>query len=491
MRMSFFFVFFFFSSRRRHTRCGRDWSSDVCSSDLTPSTSSVTATPASRCGSRLPAAKSALRVARVGRPRASTTSGSASNSSSAAISSRRGASGCGSSSTTITTPSSRPARPPSSQSSTTIAARRSHGPGATCSRLTATTSAAPGRSSARLPFMVIVPDCAGQAQESIFGANLCVVFGADLFRRVTPKKCQGRPRWAVGSRTFWCSSGSSSCSSRSWCASTLTRGSRRRRSTSTRSRSRPAPRPTSTGPSSERSPPSSRTAVWDSFEVTKDLGDGGVIEVIQERIALDRVSAESRNCCGDRPRHEGLTLKFPFNTRKTGYSFWDSRAQQAFPATFVGEEKVRGVKVYRFEQHFSGVPLDTIQVSGVQAGQPKRLTVPATLVYGNDRTLWVEPRSGVIVKAAENQTQILQTADGHPVLTGFRGQLAWDDATVRENADDASSAASQLRLIQTILPIVALALGVVLVVLGVALVARQPSRPANEPAPETRPADAL
>src|SRR5256884_1184390 len=28
-------MFFFFSSRRRHTRCSRDWSSDVCSSDLT------------------------------------------------------------------------------------------------------------------------------------------------------------------------------------------------------------------------------------------------------------------------------------------------------------------------------------------------------------------------------------------------------------------------------------------------------------------------
>src|SRR2546429_2330780 len=27
--------YFFFSSRRRHTRCSRDWSSDVCSSDLT------------------------------------------------------------------------------------------------------------------------------------------------------------------------------------------------------------------------------------------------------------------------------------------------------------------------------------------------------------------------------------------------------------------------------------------------------------------------
>src|SRR5438045_9518902 len=28
-------LFFFFSSRRRHTRCLSDWSSDVCSSDLT------------------------------------------------------------------------------------------------------------------------------------------------------------------------------------------------------------------------------------------------------------------------------------------------------------------------------------------------------------------------------------------------------------------------------------------------------------------------
>src|SRR6266496_5738893 len=31
-----FIFFFFFSSRRRHTRSLRDWSSDVCSSDLAP-----------------------------------------------------------------------------------------------------------------------------------------------------------------------------------------------------------------------------------------------------------------------------------------------------------------------------------------------------------------------------------------------------------------------------------------------------------------------
>src|SRR2546429_2727473 len=34
----FFCLLFFFSSRRRHTRCSRDWSSDVCSSDLNRAT---------------------------------------------------------------------------------------------------------------------------------------------------------------------------------------------------------------------------------------------------------------------------------------------------------------------------------------------------------------------------------------------------------------------------------------------------------------------
>src|SRR5216683_6531813 len=34
MRRVVVLLFFFFSSRRRHTRSDRDWSSDVCSSDL-------------------------------------------------------------------------------------------------------------------------------------------------------------------------------------------------------------------------------------------------------------------------------------------------------------------------------------------------------------------------------------------------------------------------------------------------------------------------
>src|SRR2546422_3277124 len=44
----FFLIFFFFSSRRRHTRCSRDWSSDVCSSDLF----STISTPSGACSRR-------------------------------------------------------------------------------------------------------------------------------------------------------------------------------------------------------------------------------------------------------------------------------------------------------------------------------------------------------------------------------------------------------------------------------------------------------
>src|SRR5690606_39708436 len=56
-------IFFFFSSRRRHTRFSRDWSSDVCSSDLrslvmkpdsTVSTATFSSVSAKRASSALP-----------------------------------------------------------------------------------------------------------------------------------------------------------------------------------------------------------------------------------------------------------------------------------------------------------------------------------------------------------------------------------------------------------------------------------------------------
>src|SRR5690606_39545449 len=47
-------LFFFFSSRRRHTRFSRDWSSDVCSSDLSPFRSPVKGCVGGGAGVALP-----------------------------------------------------------------------------------------------------------------------------------------------------------------------------------------------------------------------------------------------------------------------------------------------------------------------------------------------------------------------------------------------------------------------------------------------------
>src|SRR5207245_8511069 len=50
LRMTILFFIFFFSSRRRHTRCYRDWSSDVCSSDLLDIPFTVTMNGISKAG---------------------------------------------------------------------------------------------------------------------------------------------------------------------------------------------------------------------------------------------------------------------------------------------------------------------------------------------------------------------------------------------------------------------------------------------------------
>ncbi len=134
--------------------------------------------------------------------------------------------------------------------------------------------------------------------------------------------------------------------------------------------------------------------------------------------------------------------------------------------------------------------LDTVSISGAQAGQPNVATVPATVIYGNVKTLWVEPRTGIIVKAGQDVSEILETPDGRPVLTVVRAQLLYDADTVRGNAEDAKSARSQLLMIQWVLPVAALVLGIVLIVVGVALTTRQPAGGQREEVRETRPADA-
>jgi hypothetical protein len=234
---------------------------------------------------------------------------------------------------------------------------------------------------------------------------------------------------------------------------------------------------------------SDEVAVWDSFNSTVDTADNGVISATQERIALDRVTAQSVQCCGENPRHQGLTLKFPFDTKQTTYQFWDGPAQRALPAVFTRAETIDGVDVYRFEQRIDRLDIGDQEIPGSVAGDPDTASVQTDIIYSNTKTLWVEPATGIIVKAQQDVTQVLETPGGEQVLTLVDALLTYDEATVSNNADDAAAGARQLRLLGTILPAVALFLGLVALAAGLVLLRSPEGRRVARG--ERRPADAV
>jgi hypothetical protein len=234
---------------------------------------------------------------------------------------------------------------------------------------------------------------------------------------------------------------------------------------------------------------SDEVAVWDSFNSTVDTADNGVVSATQERIALDRVTAQSVQCCGENPRHQGLTLKFPFDTKQTTYQFWDGPAQRALPAAFTRTERIDGVDVYRFEQRINRLDIGDQEIPGSVAGDPDTPSVQTDIIYSNTKTLWVEPATGIIVKAQQDVTQVLETPGGEQVLTLVDAVLTYDEATVSSNADDAAAGARQLRLLGAILPAVALLLGLVALAAGLVLLRSPEGRRVARG--ERRPADAV
>jgi len=236
---------------------------------------------------------------------------------------------------------------------------------------------------------------------------------------------------------------------------------------------------------------SSSTAVWDSFVSTVDLSDGGVIDANQERAAFDRVSAEPKHCCGENPAHQGLVFKFPFNVKKQDYPFWDLTAKQAFPARFLSQEKLNGLTVYKFEQRFGGIKIGSVQISGELAGVPGQPTANANIIYGNVRTLWVEPRTGQIIKGSEDVDQVLQTDAGKQVLTLVDVTLTYDDATVSQFSSDAKKNVSQLNMLSLTLPVGGAVLGVLLVIGGLVVAGRRPGRRVASAPRQSREAGAI
>ena len=217
--------------------------------------------------------------------------------------------------------------------------------------------------------------------------------------------------------------------------------------------------------------------VWDNTSSTQDT-QGTVVSRSVERAAFDRTSGAAVNCCGEYletvqgdptpVKHTGLVFKFPFNTAKHSYAWWDNTLLAAAPARYQAVQDVLGRTTYRFEQKIPATVVGTVQVPASLVGGKGPGTVTAQRVYSNVRTFWVEPNTGVVVDRSERQLSTLRYR-GRDAITTTRATSAFTPATVRAYVDKYGPKADLLNLVRNVVPLVTLVAGAALVLIGLGL----------------------
>lgn len=226
------------------------------------------------------------------------------------------------------------------------------------------------------------------------------------------------------------------------------------------------------------------TVVWVTTSSTKS--DDGVVRSREvERVAFDATKATAVNCCGEfvsdtedeeRPvKHRGLLVKFPFETEKKSYDWWDGTLEDTRSIAYKGTATVEGVKVYKFSHTIDPTQVGEIELPGNLLGQATSDNVTAEQMYSNTRTLWVEPHTGVVIKRQEEQNNTLDY-QGEPQITTTKVTTGFDDKTVKANADEYGSLGTQLWLLNTIAPWVGLIVGLLCIVAGLILLRRTPAQ---------------
>lgn len=201
------------------------------------------------------------------------------------------------------------------------------------------------------------------------------------------------------------------------------------------------------------------------------------LNVITERVRLDRRTAEGVGGRGDRPDHEGTyVVKLPFEVSKDEeYQLHEPTAGKAYPVRFVRETTIQGLEVYEFAGGVPEVISRELAVPGELVGAPEVVSVFVEEVYTNtDRTIFVEPRTGLVVNGTSTPRRFFRPGEFGSNAAGeettiFEADVAYDEATVREQVEDAKDAKSQLDLLGRTGPLALGLLGVLLLLGGIAV----------------------
>jgi len=187
--------------------------------------------------------------------------------------------------------------------------------------------------------------------------------------------------------------------------------------------------------------------------------------------------------------HDGLAYRFPFDTEKRTYPVFDPIAQKAYDANYDGEEDVNGLTTYRFSQNVGydadGKLVEPIKYSSLYSddadaqvtaraslwGLPGNPDEPITMTryYAAQRTFWVDPASGTIVKEKERGYHFYAREPLKPEVTFVDFSVTSTEATVESQVATARDERDRLALWGRILPITFTAMGLVALVGGAGL----------------------
>ncbi|MEE3751574.1 DUF3068 domain-containing protein [Mycobacterium intracellulare] len=186
-------------------------------------------------------------------------------------------------------------------------------------------------------------------------------------------------------------------------------------------------------------------------------------------------------------RHDGLSYRFPFHTEKKTYPYFDPIAQKPFDVNYDTEEDVNGLTTYKFTQNigYNGdgklvAPVaypsllagneDAKQTTsasmwGVQGADPNE-QITMTRYYAAQRTFWVDPVSGTIVKQAEHADHYFARDPLKPELTLADYKVTSNEDTVESQVNAARDERDRLALWSRVLPITFTAVGLIALVGG-------------------------
>jgi hypothetical protein len=212
-------------------------------------------------------------------------------------------------------------------------------------------------------------------------------------------------------------------------------------------------------------------AVTDTTDRT-ETQDGRLIAESEYRLAADRHTQALLDCCGAQVggvtvpmAGSGSPLRLPWFAPETSYPYFDLTLLAPAEMSFIGPEDVAGLTAMKFQQAASPTPIGTVQAPGGLVGSPLP-TVPLVRTHVVNRTVWVDPTTGIIVRKVERIREALRDSTGKDIVT----LLAMTTSSTPEQVDALVALAREegrpVLWAHSYGPMLAVALGIVLLAVG-------------------------